>query len=305
VGFKDYYKYLKEFEKFFKTSDKELSRQFRDLNNKSNKQSSKECRETRELLKKSFLFKLPKHLATLLYLTDNEDKSYNEEYHKLPYDYVFLDCDILYEGYKILGVLFYIQENTIMARFLIIKDLGGMDAYQECIDIFDKKTFSEENIKQDAKITIDDELRENIKCLILNFLEHINNPSIEFIHKEYSNSNYGGLSNKFYSAREIILSGHLKRYVYDLGQKMNDVRFLRKAHWVRGHWRRFYSEKFIHKKGTKTWVYPFIRGVGKADKKDYRLKDDCETIAPRSNSSEQSSLSQGENLISVKEEFQK
>jgi hypothetical protein len=54
---------------------------------------------------------------------------------------------------------------------------------------------------------------------------------------------------------------------------VNDVKLLKKAHWVRGHWRKFNSERFVNKKGKKSWIYPFIRGVGTVEKNSYLVKE--------------------------------
>jgi len=282
MSFKSFYKSMKFAEKTLKTNDQEIREKINIANKNTTKEHLKAIKDLKDILKKSFVFKLPKNLATLFYLTDNEDKTLLEN-HKLPYEYIFLDCDLIYEGYKIDGFLFYIDKNekgedTIFVEFTIIKELNDYDGYFEKIDIFDKDEFNKmhNDTKNYVGINFKDELRENVKCLILNFLEHINNPSVEFILKEYSKSNYGSLSNKICGSKEIVLYGKLKRYVYEIGEKMKDVTLLKKAHWVRGHWKHFHSEKFVNKKGLKTWVYPYIRGIGNAKKKDYLLKEDKE-----------------------------
>ena len=67
-----------------------------------------------------------------------------------------------------------------------------------------------------------------------------------------------------------MVTGKLRVYL-DRISEMGSLTLIR-AHWVRGHWMRFRSDRYKNMKGKKTWVYPYIRGFGNPNKKEYYLK---------------------------------
>jgi len=287
MSYKKFYNYLKEYETYCFSKNQRVKETINKINmeigdtqngDKFNAKTGQIFRETRKELIESFVFKISRPLFTLLYLTDNEDDTYNSLEHKLPYDRIFIDSQLIYEDYKIEGLLVSKEvsndgKETLGCNFLIVSEKNGLDMYLPYIDLFQKGAFDNNYWKEHtSKINFNDELRNNLRCFVLNFLNFLNNPTIEIIKSENRES-YGAFAGKITKgSQEIILMGKLKIYVDRIEEQMKDVTLLKKSHWVRGHWRRFYSKRFVNKIGTKTWIYPYIAGIGDIKKKDYLLK---------------------------------
>ena len=223
---------------------------------------------------------MSKSLAILLWNTDADEISLEEL--KLPYDYTFIDACIEFNWYKIEGMYLYFEKNeegknSLILRFLITyKDEKDIYFGGEIITF--NLTSSEPEIDSKGRLTLDEksELKKYFKNFVLNFLNFLNNPDIEFVQKQYSQNQMNTIENKSRGMAEINVYGKLRKYVDNIANQIKDVRFLKRAHWVRGHWMRFNSERYVNKKGQKTWVYPFIRGYGEALKKDYVIKKEIE-----------------------------
>ncbi len=70
----------------------------------------------------------------------------------------------------------------------------------------------------------------------------------------------------------IRAKGKFKRYIKEFKDNENK-RKLGHRFLVRGHFRHFRSEKFIHKQGEKIRIKPFYKGDGIVIKKDYKVID--------------------------------
>jgi hypothetical protein len=68
----------------------------------------------------------------------------------------------------------------------------------------------------------------------------------------------------------IKAKGEFKQYVKKFNQ--DDIKELSYRFLVRGHFRHFRSDKFIYKKGEKTWIKPFYKGKGIVISKDYVIR---------------------------------
>lgn len=71
----------------------------------------------------------------------------------------------------------------------------------------------------------------------------------------------------------IRAKGEFKIYVqkFNATYEDNEKRKLGHKFLVRGHWMNFRAERYIHKKGERTWVKPFWKGEGIVISKDYKL----------------------------------
>ncbi len=118
---------------------------------------------------------------------------------------------------------------------------------------------------------------KEIVSYVYSFLNFINHPEIQFVTTERNEE-----QNKKREKRNkpplpaishIRLTGKVKEYhAFIENTLIENFHLKRKVHWVRGHWKRFQSSKFIHKKGSQTWVKPFIKGVGIPEFKEYDVK---------------------------------
>jgi hypothetical protein len=70
----------------------------------------------------------------------------------------------------------------------------------------------------------------------------------------------------------IRSKGKFKKYVKEFNRDDDDnKKKLTHRFLVRGHFRHFRSEKFVHKKGEKIWIKPFYKGEGIVISKDYKV----------------------------------
>ena len=71
----------------------------------------------------------------------------------------------------------------------------------------------------------------------------------------------------------IRAKGEFKKYVqkFNIACEDNEKRKLGHKFLVRGHWMKFRAERYIRKKGERTWVKPFWKGEGVVISKDYKL----------------------------------
>jgi hypothetical protein len=263
----------------------EIEKKFRARGIKSEnlyyKKAPKDVKALLKDLKACHIFKISNSLGLLFSMTE-PDIPQNRNELKLPFAYTFLDMKFKFEKYTISGLIlgYGLEEEKDLIYITFAYSWKGQEGLSEigieCISLFE--CLSGEGIDEKGIIFENEEDRkefgQNLAYLVFNFLDFLNNPDIEYVKKEYNPNERGALERKFNaSTSEIVLTGKLKRYCDNISQYVTDVKYARKAHWVRGHWRRFENIIFTHKKGTKTWIYPFIRGFGEALKKEYNLTE--------------------------------
>jgi hypothetical protein len=105
-----------------------------------------------------------------------------------------------------------------------------------------------------------------IKKIAINTINIIANDekNIEYVDVKYSNEQKqkritkGKLPLKDHTV--LRLSGVLKKYIteYNFYRKQGSITA---RYFVSGHWRRFFSEFYKQKQGTKVWIYPYYRGM--------------------------------------------
>lgn len=115
-----------------------------------------------------------------------------------------------------------------------------------------------------------------VKCFVLNFLNFLNSPEIEYKTVEYGkkkNQKRVERGKKPIPVRNFIkVKGKLKKYI---NQLKNDKTTWSYSHrfWVRGHWRTLKSkERWGNKSGTRIWIKPYIKGKGILFEKKYSLE---------------------------------
>jgi hypothetical protein len=232
--------------------------------------------EMKGILKNSFVFNVPLNLSRILTHTkpDFEDKII-----KLPYSAIFINSNIMEtDSFTLGGVLSYKKENkTILKTFLQDNRLSESErkgAYHVIkFEIVDGKTDFNEIIRDSketlfTKMPIENKDLRDVLAFFFNFIDFLNNPEIEFVQKK-ENYPANTIKNNSAGAYNIYVSGKLKIYVDRITSLGSET--IRRAHWVRGHWRRFIGQRYCNMRGKKVWVYPFIKGYGNPNKKEYFL----------------------------------
>lgn len=71
----------------------------------------------------------------------------------------------------------------------------------------------------------------------------------------------------------IRSKGEFKKYAqkFNTACEDNEKRKLGHKFLVRGHWMKFRAERYIRRKGERTWIKPFWKGEGVVISKDYKL----------------------------------
>lgn len=122
--------------------------------------------------------------------------------------------------------------------------------------------------------------KEQIGLFVLAFLNFINNPEIEIVHRERTDKKIesvyekkGKIINKedYY----IKLTGKVRKYVDDFNQDNEKISRggITHASIVRGFFRTYTSEVYVNLKGKRVWIAPFVRGLGEIREKQYLVSD--------------------------------
>lgn len=258
-----------------------------------------------EGLSKSKIFEVDDDIKKLLLLTKTPDHTKNEDLH-LPFPYIFIDVSLSKEELEEVGItidsdvdevcgiilsegkLFLNQTRRIdvgrdltMSIMVYKKNKKGEDmvSFNNLYDhamIKDeiKKQFGVYSKPEDGTDRDETFVGRKTKRMVynfsLNFLNFINNPEVTFYSMERNNKRrqrQGKLPLP--NSNKIKLVGELKRYVTDV---TNHTGF-KHSHrfWVRGHFRKYKSEKYKKMKGKRRWILPFIKGSGVLIEKKYRV----------------------------------
>jgi hypothetical protein len=244
-------------------------------------------------LPRSKIFEISDEIKKLLALTDTPIK--NDEI-KLPFPYVFLDVAFTREELQELGIEINSNEiKGIMFSEGTLKDskLGittGKNLritictiqHNEEIwfDVFNKNNnlfgeYKKYNLKILENPTSDKKAKDFTHKFVLNFLNFLYNPEIEYIEVYRTEKNIERRRKQgkmaIPSSYKILLTGHLKEYVDKLqsgGHLYFNYRF-----WVRGFFRTLRAERYKERRGTRIWIAPFIKGSGILIDKTYLLED--------------------------------
>ena len=199
------------------------------------------------LLKDAKVFRLAKDLMSLFRLTNNRLIA---DYHKLPYNTIFIDNLIELDGVHHMGIL-----------------LSHID---------DKLWFS--SISRPKKIIHDDNMNTAINnvnlteypkgekaVFVANILDYIHNPTVikRMRPKDKQSKEWDG--KPIHTVRK---TDKVIRYLKASKFKGNKYSH---SFYVHGHWRHFESERYINMRGKRKWIAPYIKGEGKLIEKDYLL----------------------------------
>lgn len=146
------------------------------------------------------------------------------------------------------------------------------DVFNEEYNIFDK--YKDYKFKVARVKYMDRQSRKFIHLFVLNFLNFIHNPEVEFItveRDEKRNAKRLAKGKVPIPERRIIkLTGVLKKYTDEL--KAHPLWHYHYRFWVRGHFRTFRHPKWGERVGTRSWIPPFIKGKGVLIEKTYLVE---------------------------------
>lgn len=247
-------------------------------------------------LLKSKIFEVPHDVNMLLTLTDNK---FDFTRHKLPFDIIFIDAptpilgrsenvyktNLVYHGLLVFNVYSMVGKDIIYPWYKIsendkeAKEIRIMGYYSGGGEIKGLTRISLSNYERDdvketfLQMVMPQHEINQLRSYVLNFLDFLNDPDVEFIHIDRSKKMFkkikkGGAPTP--SSNRIIVKNKLKRYINNLkkgGHMTYSHRF-----WVRGHWRTYDNPYFKKVLGRKQWIKPYIKGDGLLVPKTYELK---------------------------------
>ena len=182
-------------------------------------------------------------------------------------------------------ILYHVMEKTDKNpkgpyyNHVVIESYPFYNTKKEIKDLF-KKGMSDWDAKTKEIVSAldGDNMRAKVGDYVLNFLNLINNPEISLNKREFSNtrinsylSKNGELKNKkdYY----IKISEKVRRYIYEFNNNVGRITKSKFMWIVRGHWMEFRNERYKNKQGQKTWIYPYVKGLGEFKKKDYLVSN--------------------------------
>ncbi|RPI76020.1 MAG: hypothetical protein EHM47_00855 [Ignavibacteriales bacterium] len=123
-----------------------------------------------------------------------------------------------------------------------------------------KKKLKIIGINRDKYQTI---IEKVVSVLITNLLLFLNEPRVIIYIKESNNERRAKkglipIPSQLKTKIEVGLENYIEK-IYFNGLSHSKLGF---SFWVRGHWRRFLSPRFVNKRGQKTWILPHISGEG-------------------------------------------
>lgn len=190
-----------------------------------------------------------------------------------------------YEAKKKVGLGIRISICSVINSNVINADEG----ISECIfDVFNKNINIDEeaireigqnprNITIEVTETTDEHIRDFIHKFVLNFLNFLDNPSVQYVEHIRSEKN---VERRMKLGKPIIpstftikITGKLKEYIDDIESKglwTYSYKF-----WVRGYFRTLKDARYKENIGKRLWIPPFIKGhSGILIEKDYVLSSE-------------------------------
>jgi len=236
------------------------------------------------------IFEVNDEIKKLLCLTDTPKN--NDEIH-LPFGKIFLDVSFTKEELKEMGIDIASERIVgILAgegelvngdgikvgtdlNFSILSEIENgevwFDTFNKNFNLYEKyKKFSTK--VQECNLT-DKLAREFVHKFLLNFLNFLNNPEVEFVEHLRSTKNQERRAKQgkaiIPSTMTIKVSGKLKEYIDEAVR--NECWTYGYRFWVRGHFRQLSSERYTDKK--RIWILPYIKGKGVLVEKTYALEN--------------------------------
>jgi hypothetical protein len=133
-------------------------------------------------------------------------------------------------------------------------------------------TYKEFNCKIIENPTTDRKARDFVHRFVINFLNFLNDPEVEYIEHLRSEKNMQRRAREgkpiIPSSFSIQISGRLKKYIDEIVSKGHLKYGF--SFWIRGHFRRLQSDRYKEKKTI--FIAPYVKGEGILVNKHYVVK---------------------------------
>ncbi len=200
-------------------------------------------------------------------------------YRNLFFPSVFLNNEIKFEHVLVKGILICDintkEDYNITALCLDLRDKGFYTAIFSLI----KHDEDRSSLKSKDDIKFSTRLNDYLRSIVCNFVDLVegNDEDIDVVEiittREQKLKRIKRGKIPFPTKIFIKAKKEFKKYVQEFNKKLEDsekkgfgYKFL-----VMGHFMHFRSDRYIHAKGTKKWVKPFMKGEGILISKDYKV----------------------------------
>jgi len=158
------------------------------------------------------------------------------------------------------------------------RDYVEFDVFNRNVDISDEEMeqitgHKMNNIEVIESPGSDPNLRNFVHKFVLNFLNFLHNPEVEYIEHQRSEKN---IQRKLKAGKVVVpstmmikVTGKLQIYLDDMENNQGVWEYSHRF-WCRGHFRNLQADRYIEKK--RIFILPFIKGRGLLIEKDYEVK---------------------------------
>jgi hypothetical protein len=197
----------------------------------------------------------------------------------LPFDNIFIPVNVVFNKFRVRGIGLYNYDlmdkvgGKSLAKMVKIIFIAGRVVSEETqlfsADLDDEKL---DTINSPSFDSDDRHLVSDVKYLVCNILDFINNPDVELVHVERTKEENVKRMDRgkipIPVCKYVRINGQLKIYFDELNAG-GEFNYSHKF-WVRGHFRVLRDEhRWKDKVGTKIWIPPFIKGKGIFIQKEY------------------------------------
>lgn len=127
--------------------------------------------------------------------------------------------------------------------------------------------------------TTDKRARDFAHKFVLNFLNFLHNPEVEYVELKRSKKNKERRRKEgkivIPSTNKIKIKGKLKRTINKITEG-KDIGHYSHRFYVRGHFRTYRDDRYKNMKGKRQWIPPFIKGSGVLIDKSYLVNKNGE-----------------------------
>ena len=222
------------------------------------------------------LVEIEEDLIPLLENTDNKIF-----YRPLFFPTVFINNDFTFENFIIKGLLIEdVPTQRDLMIYLMAMDLNNYELMASMIILtVEKVEIQEYRVPGTETQQSSERFNKYIQTLVCNIIDMVEGNDEDLDVTTIHTTDQQNLKRikrgkvPFPTKVFIRANKEFKQYVKDFNEEDEDCKEskLTCKFLVRGHWMHFRSERYVRKKGEKTWIKPFYKGQGIVVTKPYKV----------------------------------
>lgn len=222
------------------------------------------------------LVEIEKDLIPIIESTDNKIF-----YRPLFFSTVFINNDFIFENFVIKGLLIEdVPTQRDLLIYLIAMDMNNYELMASMIVLtVGKAELHEYRVPGKESRESSERLNKYIQILVCNIIDMVegNDEDLEVttIHTTAEQNVKRIKRGKVPFPTKVFIRANkeFKQYIKDFNEADEECKETKLTckFLVRGHWMHFRAERYVRKKGEKTWVKPFYKGQGIVVAKPYKV----------------------------------